>query len=195
MGPAPTGLLLLRTWLPGELHDAFSEWCDNHHRELLTVPGFIRARRFAFVASSAAGDDAQFLTMYETTDPSVLSSDAYVEHGRNSTGLPDFLSGRLRMARLDCELESAMPVGWWPGTDFSELLMISRPEGEPFSVSGPTPAGALRKTVRVYRASQGPRVLLAESTGDTATGDVTDSSDHWSRWRCVFEESAPADAS
>jgi hypothetical protein len=194
MGPSPTGLLLLSTWLPDELHDAFSGWCDDHHRELLTVPGFMRARRFVFVEGSAPGDDAQFLTMYETADLAVLSSDAYVEHGRNSGGLPEFLRGRLRMSRLDCELESATPVDWWSGTAFSELLMITRPEGAPFSGSGPTSTAALPITARAYRASQGPRVLLVESVEDTAVDDVTESPDHWSRWRCVFEESAPAGA-
>jgi hypothetical protein len=154
----------------------------------------MRARRFAFVASSAAGDDAQFLTMYETADPSVLSSDAYVEHGRNSTGLPDFLRGRLRMARLDCELESATPADWWPGKTSSGLFLITRSEGAPFSSSGPMATAALSITARAYRASQGPRVLLVESMEDTAVDDAAESPDHWSRWRCVFEESAPASA-
>ena len=194
MGPSPTGLLLLSTWLPDELHDAFSGWCDDHHRDLLTVPGFMRARRFAFVEGSAPGDDAQFLTMYETADLAVLSSDAYVEHGRNSGGLPEFLRGRLRMARLDCELESATPVDWWSGTAFSELLMITRPEGTPFRGSGPMATDALPITVRTYRASQGPRVRLAESMADAPVHDATTASEHWSRWRCVFEESAPAGA-
>ena len=83
MGPSPTGLLLLSTWLPDELHDAFSGWCDDHHRELLTVPGFMRARRLAFVEGSAAGDDAQFLTMYETADLAVLS-DVWQQFGQMS---------------------------------------------------------------------------------------------------------------
>ena len=89
----PSGLVLLLTWLPSEEHDEFSVWCDDHHREMLTVPGFLRARRFARMDGD--GTDAQVLTMYETTDSSVLSSDAYIEHGRNSTGLPEFLGLRI----------------------------------------------------------------------------------------------------
>jgi hypothetical protein len=200
--PTPTGLLLLRTWLPSDLHDEFSAWCDDHHRELLTVPGFLRARRFAFVAGGGgidASDPAQFLTMYETTDISVLTSDEYIEHGRNSTGLPQFLTGELRMSRLDCELESGTPSVWWPATVKHELLMVTHPDGEPFSGPGSTGNSTVPISMRAYRASQGPRVLLAEPTGDSAVDnsaidDITTSTDQWSRWRCVFGESAPASA-
>lgn len=202
VNPAPTGLLLLSTWLPVELHDEFSAWCDDHHRELLTVPGFLRARRFAFVDGNtldhADGGAPQFLTMYETTDISVLTSDEYIEHGRNSTGLPDFLKGKLRMARLDCELESATPVNWWPENLQPDLFMVTHPDGEPFSDSDfgyrSTGDSVLPISIRAYRASQGPRVLLAEPTGNTRFDDVSPSSGSWSRWRCVFGESAPVSA-
>ncbi len=98
------------------------------------------------------------------------------------------------MARLDCELESATPVAWWPGKTGSELLLITRSEGAPFSSSGLLATTALPITTRAYRASQGPRVVLVESMEDTAADDVAESPDHRSRWRCVFEESAPAGA-
>ena len=189
----PRGLLLLLTWLPSEAHDEFSAWCDDHHRELLTVPGFLRARRFARIDGD--GTDAQFLTMYETTDSSVLSSDAYIEHGRNSTGLPEFLKGKLRMSRLDCELESATPEDWWPGSLGHELLMVTHTDGEPFSSSGSTGDIAFPDTVRTYRSSQGPRVLLSEPAGTPEVENATDPSQQWSRWRCAFAESAPESAS
>ena len=188
----PSGLVLLLTWLPSEEHDEFSAWCDDHHREMLTVPGFLRARRFAHMDGD--GTDAQFLTMYEITDISVLTSDAYIEHGRNSTGLPEFLKGKLRMSRLDCELESAVPEDWWPGSFQHELRMVTHPDGEPFSGSGSTGDSALPITVRTYRSSQGPRVLLSEPAGTPEVDDATASSQQWSRWRCAFAESAPDSA-
>ncbi len=203
MNPSPTGLLLLRTWLPSDLHDEFSAWCDDHHRELLTVPGFLRARRFAFVDGNTMDhtdeSNPQFLTMYETSDISVLTSDEYIEHGRNSIGPPQFLKGKLRMSRLDCDLESAMPFDWWPAPLKHELLMVTHPAGEPFSSFGSAGNCVLPITMRAYRTSQGPRVLLAEpaddiAIDDSAIDDITTSTDQWSRWRCAFGESAPASA-
>jgi hypothetical protein len=203
VNPSPTGLLLLRTWLPSDLHDEFSAWCDDHHRELLTVPGFLRARRFAFVDGNTMDptgeSNPQFLTMYETSDISVLTSDEYIEHGRNSIGLPQFLKGKLRMSRLDCDLESATPFDWWPAPPKQELLMVTHPADEPFSSFGSAGNSVPPITMRAYRTSQGPRVLLAEpaddiAVDDSAIDDITTSTDQWSRWRCAFGESAPASA-
>jgi hypothetical protein len=55
--------------------DEVNAWYPRQHLpERLSVPGFLRGRRYA-----AAGQGPGFFTLYETRDPSVLSSAAYRE--------------------------------------------------------------------------------------------------------------------
>jgi hypothetical protein len=67
----PVGVLHLRTWLPAELDETFSVWCDDHHAEQLAVPGFLRVRRFSLVDSSAV-EPADYLTIYDLADLDVV---------------------------------------------------------------------------------------------------------------------------
>ena len=65
-GPAGSAMLHLSTDLAAELEPVLTEWCDRvHHRQLLTVPGFLSARR-ARLTSAGMG---RLLTMYQLADP------------------------------------------------------------------------------------------------------------------------------
>lgn len=56
-------------------------WYPRQHLpERLSVPGFLRGRRCA-----AVGDGPPYFTFYETADPEVLSSAAYLERLNNPT--------------------------------------------------------------------------------------------------------------
>lgn len=71
------GTAALGIWLdvdPDAIED-FNAWYRRQHvPERLAVPGFLRGRRYA-----AAGDGPAYFTLYETADPGVLSSPAYLE--------------------------------------------------------------------------------------------------------------------
>ena len=112
----PTGMLHLRTWLPAELHEPFSTWCDTHHLEQLVVPGFRRVRRFSLVRSEVA-EPPRYLTIYDLDRLEVLESDEYDAYRARSTGLPEFLQGHLRAARTDAWLVASVPAraGLVPG--------------------------------------------------------------------------------
>jgi hypothetical protein len=94
-----TALLHIESELaPGADASAFGSWCDHHHRELLAVPGFLRARRFEQLGPD--GPRARLLTLYDlAAAAAVLDSDAYATHGRAHTPLPPDLAGALTFAR------------------------------------------------------------------------------------------------
>lgn len=55
------------------------EWYNReHHVERFEVPGFVRARRYAALEGSPS-----IFSRYDTTDPAVLASDAYLERVNN----------------------------------------------------------------------------------------------------------------
>ena len=61
--------------------DEVEDWYPRQHLpERLSVPGFLRGRRYA-----VAGDGPAFFTLYETRDSRVLSSPAYIERLNNPT--------------------------------------------------------------------------------------------------------------
>ncbi len=61
--------------------DDVEGWYPRQHLpERLSVPGFLRGRRYA-----VAGDGPAFFTLYETEDSRVLSSPAYIERLNNPT--------------------------------------------------------------------------------------------------------------
>lgn len=105
----PAGMLHLRTWLPAELHEPFSTWCDTHHLEQLVVPGFRRVRRFSLVRSEVP-EPPRYLTIYDLDRLEVLESEEYDAYRARSTGLPEFLQGHLRAARTDAWLVASVPA-------------------------------------------------------------------------------------
>src|SRR5688572_29386802 len=87
LGPA-----VLLSWanIPEQFEDDYNNYYTFEHiAERITIPGFLRARRWVGnpQASSAAPSGAygKYLTLYETADKGVLTSDAYFHHLNNPT--------------------------------------------------------------------------------------------------------------
>ncbi|MEM6661910.1 MAG: hypothetical protein AAF666_07010 [Pseudomonadota bacterium] len=78
-----TGTGRLALWndcAPGHLA-AYDTWyLDEHLPERLSIPGFLRARRFV-----STGEGPAFFTYYQTREPAVLTSEAYLERLNNPT--------------------------------------------------------------------------------------------------------------
>jgi hypothetical protein len=65
-------LYIVHTDIPDHIVDEYNEWYDNEHLpRLVTVPGVVRARRYAAVAGSP-----KYLTAYELTDKDAFESPA-----------------------------------------------------------------------------------------------------------------------
>ena len=168
----PTGLLHLRTWLPAELHEPFSAWCDTHHLEQLAVPGFRRVRRFSLVRS-AVDDPPRYLTIYDLDRLEVLDGDDYAAYRGRSSGLPDFLRPTLRAARSDARLVERVPPGAGVVPTGEALLHLYAPVSAGDG-GGPDPAdwftanaGTLLDTTggttaRLFRTSAGEHLVLVE---------------------------------
>ena len=194
----PAAVLYLATWLPSHLHDGFSAWCDDHHREQLTLPGFCRARRFERTSSRRDDDPPQYLTMYDLESLDALRSDDYLDHLRSSPGLPDFLRGHLRLQRRDCTVIASLPSPWWPPSPTSLL--------DVFQLNDDALAGALREDMSRLRAPIGSDIslrlidsdddepLVLIDHGDDASeliDSITAASGSLrSSWRCCFDEQA-----
>lgn len=194
--PPPSAVLYLATWLPTHLHEQFSTWCDDHHREQLQLPGFLRARRFEWVSSGRDDNPPQYLTMYDLDSLAVLTSEAYVEHTRSSSGLPDFLRGNLRVERRDCELVAALPSSWWPPAR-TPLLDLFQLNDDALAVGLKQHIAQLAVpadtsfTVRVIDSDDNePLVLLDhDDAGTDLINTITAASGSLrSSWRCVFDE-------
>jgi hypothetical protein len=89
-----TGLLV--GWLDIEPADQplFDEWYDEHLAERIAVPGFLRARRFETVEDP--GPLRHYLTVYELTDASVLSTPDYLDRKYHPTPLTNAVGPRIR---------------------------------------------------------------------------------------------------
>ena len=65
-------LYIVHTDIPDDIVDEYNEWYDNEHLpRLVTVPGVVRARRYAAVAGNP-----KYLTAYELTDKDAFESPA-----------------------------------------------------------------------------------------------------------------------
>jgi hypothetical protein len=63
-------LYIVHTDIPDDIVDEYNAWYDQEHLpRLVTVPGVIRARRYA-----ATAGNPQYLTAYELTDPNAFES-------------------------------------------------------------------------------------------------------------------------
>jgi hypothetical protein len=68
-------LYIVHTDIPDHIVAEYNEWYDNEHLpRLVTVPGVVRARRYAAVAGSP-----KYLTAYELTDKDAFESPAGLE--------------------------------------------------------------------------------------------------------------------
>ena len=196
---APTAVLYLATWLPSELHEQFSTWCDDHHREQLVLPGFRRARRFEWVSGGRDDHPPQYLTMYDLDSLAALKSDAYIEHTKSSSGLPEFLRGNIRVERRECEVLAALPSVWWPpaSTPLLNLFQLNDDElavglREHISKLALEPEPPVTEfTLRVIDSDDNEPLVLLDH-GEAATGMIDTitaaSGSLRSSWRCVFDE-------
>lgn len=97
--PSPgRGLLYLLSGLPRRLDPDFVSWCDRHHREVLAIPGILRARRLARVGDREEPD--RYLTCYDLADPGVIDSDAFRSHGDHGTPMPEEIRRSISFERL-----------------------------------------------------------------------------------------------
>jgi hypothetical protein len=63
-------LYIVHTDIPDDIVDEYNEWYDREHLpRLVTVPGVVRARRYAALAGNP-----RYLTAYELTDPDAFES-------------------------------------------------------------------------------------------------------------------------
>jgi hypothetical protein len=70
---AGTGAIAIWNDILPDSRDAFFEWHSREHMpERLSIPGFLRGRRFAAIDA-----DIEFVTLYESPDVGTYSSDAY----------------------------------------------------------------------------------------------------------------------
>jgi hypothetical protein len=195
-GPSPSGLLHLRTWLPGELDGTFSVWCDGHHGEQLEVPGFRRVRRFSLVASDADGP-ADYLTVYDLDRLAVLDSDAYAAYRARGNTVPEALQGQLRAARTDAWLVAAAPAVEPlddAGSGLAHLFVADGPGLGPWFAETAIAlvdalAGAGATTARLFRGAAGEQVVVVELAGwpdpeaiDTAALPVPDARPAGAAW-------------
>lgn len=192
----PTAVLYLATWLPDELHEEFSQWCDDHHREQLAIPGFLRARRFEWIRSGRDDDPPQFLTMYDLESIETLTSPAYIEHSKASTGLPEFLRGRLRLERRNCTVVATVPSPMWPPapTPLLDLFQLNddraaislRAYIEELSIPP-----EIQLSLRIIDSTDDePLVLIDHDETTTAMIDTLTAASGALRstWRCCFDE-------
>lgn len=196
---SPQAVLYLATWLAPDLHADFSAWCDDHHREQLRLPGFLRARRFEWIASYRDDTPPQFLTMYDLVSLDALRTDDYREHMANSPGLPPFLRGALRLERRECSLIAAHPASWWPPavTSLLDVFQLSddalgqelREHINELPSSGPDGL-----SLRVIDSDDNEPLVLIDHEPDThelinaltaSTGSLRSS------WRTCFDEHSP----
>lgn len=194
--PNPTAVLYLATWLPPQLHEEFSAWCDDHHREQLSLPGFLRARRFELDTSFRLDDPPQYLTMYDLVSLDALSSNDYIDHMKSSPGLPDFLRGSLRLERRDCTILAAYPHPWWPPAitsmlDIFELNDDARGHELRMQIDQLPSDGVDGLVLRVIDSDDNePLVLIDhEPTTHELIDSLTASTGSLrSSWRCCFDE-------
>jgi len=195
--PDPAAVLYLATWLPSELHSQFSAWCDGHHRDQLSIPGILRARRFEYV-DGTLDEPPQFLTMYEVTSLNLFQSPAYLDHRAAASQLPQFLAGKLRVTRRDCTIDAALPSEWWPPfrTEILDEFYLNNDElDDEFRRQGATGVAGLTRdmVLRVLSNSSDDSFVLfdhneAQSSFIDTIARVTGATR--SHWRCVFDELA-----
>jgi hypothetical protein len=91
--PAGQALLHLLCDVPPDLEATLTDWWERfHHPELLTLPGFLSARRGRLDAPHGPG---RILTLYRLADPAAADQ----PRGEDFTLMPDALNGRVSFVR------------------------------------------------------------------------------------------------
>jgi len=110
--PIGRGLQHIQSWLPAALHDPFTRWCNGvHHREPLTVPGFLSMRRFE-LAPGQDPDAAGYLTVYQLADVDVVDSEANRVRPPTAEPIPPEVAAALQFVRTIYR-QMSPPQGWW----------------------------------------------------------------------------------
>src|SRR5262245_59979764 len=100
-----------------------SEWLAREHfPERISVPGFLRGRRYR-----AREGQPEFFVMYEIDEVSTLASDVYLERLNNPTRLTRETAPRIRgQRRTACSITAS--VGDTDGGTIATLDVQPRPE-------------------------------------------------------------------
>ena len=87
---------------------ALNDWWTNEHLpERLSIPGFLRARRY--YSRQNDRDITDYLTLYETADLTVLTSAAYMQKLNNPTqGTQQHIPTLATMSRSACSVELSL---------------------------------------------------------------------------------------
>lgn len=124
---------------------AFEDWYQTEHlAERLSIPGFVRGRRYEAVVGAPA-----FFTCYEVIDPALLFSDTYRSHTAAPTPLTQQImrSGAVKdMSRTVCRI--AHRFGDFHGAYAVAIILDTVAAAE----SAGTLIGALAEDVGVARA-------------------------------------------
>lgn len=194
----PTAVLLVSTWFTADVGPEFGEWCDLHHRGLLTVPGVRRARRFESRSGSGA-DAPDVLVTYELDDSAIVGSDLWRERGTAHGPLPTSIAESLRTEVRSMTTAAAFPTVWWPPMpatllDVFTVTGTSRVDALVTAVPMLTPTDDHDLTLRILRDDTDAALVLIDhdmADGRDAIDLLTDASGaNRSRWTVVFDESA-----
>jgi hypothetical protein len=191
-------MLELSSDVDPDLDDLFATWCDHHHREVVALPGVLRARRYLRVDGQPGL--GRYLTVYDLASVAVLDTPAFTDHGRTGTPMPDALAPSLAYQRTVAAL-----VGRAGDTSGAEVVVrattVGIPEGAAAFAAGlvaPLSGEGGVIGARVYRVEGEPAstwlVLLdCSGSGDELRAVMT--TRPWreaAAYRRVFDRSAPS---
>ena len=197
----PPFVLAISSWLPDGGGDEFDEWCDVHHRGLLTVPGVRRARRFT-IRRGSSGDAPDVLVTYDLDDPTIVGTDLWRVRGGAAGPLPVNIAAGLRATTRTLAVAAALPAQWWPPArstllDVFTIADARRADALVAGMQGMAPDDAPVAIVRVLRADDAPALVFvdhSEEDGHDAIDLLTDASGaNRTRWSVVFDEGPSED--
>ena len=142
--PAAAALLHLQCGLPAELRLVLARWWEEfHHAELLTLPGFLWARRGHLIAPD---DHPPIAAMYGIATPATADQ----PRPPTFTLMPEELDGKVTFQRRILQRISSPPGATEPvGTAFLELLRSASDGDSP----GLDAAGCVRQWPGVLAVS------------------------------------------
>jgi len=103
-----SGILAVWHDIEPEHETAVNEWYNReHHIERLAAPGFLTARRHVALTGAP-----KYFSLYETTEPAVLTSEAYMASLNNPTGgTREAMSHYRNTSRAVCHRDISLGVG------------------------------------------------------------------------------------
>ena len=145
----PNGILAIWHDMVQEHEQAVNDWYNHeHHRERLGVPGFFTARRHIALEGSP-----KYFVFYETMEPAVLESDAYLACVNNPSSWTQRTMPHYRNTnRLVCT--RATSLGYGHGA-IVVTLHLSRAETE-------TPLNSAAIVARAEAALKAPGIVSVQ---------------------------------